>query len=197
MKYLIISLLFLVQCSTPSESVTATALTELKYSNDFSCNISSSKDTYKLGEYPDIAISITNKSNTAVNLIGSLDGSEGKRRYPYCYFIIEKPRTQKQELRAICGNMNSLDANDFVLVKKGERFNPYEGQQFFGAYEITSQENFKIPGIYKINFHYSTASTKIEEYMGDGKADKTISNLFKTVPNIDLKSNTIEIEITE
>lgn len=184
-----VSVLILVLFGTASNLVN---------NNDFDCKISTSKKVYKIGETPELKVSIANNSKKDVYLIGSLDGSEEKRRNPHCYFTIEKPKNDLLPIVRDCGNMNLLRKEDFKLIKAGESFNPYEsidGYGFFSSYEMDREENFQIPGKYKITFHYSTASTKISDYFG-GEA-KDLKELFSKVPHIDLKSNTIEIEIRE
>lgn len=167
-------------------------------SNKFECSIVTTKSTYSIGETPEITITIKNNSGKDVYLIGSLDASEEQWRSPYCYFKIDKPKSDSLPIIGRCGNMNSLRIEDFKLVKSGETFNPYQsidGDGFFGSYEIERKENFQNPGIYKITFHYSTKSTKLEDYLGDGDENTELRALFDKMPNIELTSNTIEIEI--
>ncbi|MDT7831674.1 hypothetical protein RQM59_04740 [Flavobacteriaceae bacterium S356] len=169
-------------------------------SERYECTIKATKKVYSIGETPQIAVSITNNSGEDVYLIGSLDASEVKWRSPYCYYKIDKPKNVPSPMVGRCGNMNSLRVGDFKLVKPGESFNPYQstkGYSFFGSYEIQRKENFKSPGTYKITFHYSTKSTKLDNYLGDGEENTKLKKLFSKVPNIELKSNTIEIEIKE
>ena len=167
-------------------------------SKGFECSIVATKSTYDIGETPEITVAIKNNSGKAIYLIGSLDASEEQWRSPYCYFNIEKPKNDSLPITGRCGNMNSLRKEDFKLVKSGEIFNPYQsidGYGFFGSYEIGRKENFQNPGKYKITFHYSTKSTKLDDYLGDGSENAELRELFNKMPNIELTSNTIEIEI--
>ncbi|PKV48852.1 hypothetical protein ATE84_0866 [Aquimarina sp. MAR_2010_214] len=167
-------------------------------SENFECSIKTTKKVYRIGETPEITVSITNNSSNDVYLIGSLDASEEKWRSPYCYYTIKKPTNKALPILGRCGNMNSLRKDDFKLVKSGELFNPYQsidGYGFFSSYEIERKENFQSPGKYKITFHYSTKSTKLNDYLGDGDENTELIELFSMVPNIQLESNTIEIEI--
>ena len=165
-------------------------------SKNFDCWITSSNKTYKLGEVPQIEVFIKNNTKKDIYLIGSLDASEEKWRGPHCYFIIESPAPINKEPIGRCGNMNSIKPEDFILVKSGGVFNPYQ-KGFFGSYQISSKENFKIPGTYRITFYYSTKSEKLEEYFGDDyDIDKDkIRSLFSKVPHVELKSNTLSITI--
>jgi hypothetical protein len=161
---------------------------------EFEAIITSDKNVYKIGEIPKIHVSIQNNSGKDVYLIGSLDGSDLKMRSPFCYFTIEKPINFDHPI-ARCGNMNPLREDDFVLVKSGETFDPYQ-KGFFGSYKFDIKENFQFNGTYRITFYYSTKSRKLNEYFGDdyGIDKEKVKQLFKKVPHIELTSNTLEIE---
>lgn len=169
-------------------------------STDFGCKLTASRTVYELGELPDLTVEISNFSNSEVYLIGSLDASEERWRMPYCYYTIEKPKIDSVPPTGRCGNMNTLRPKDFVLVRPNETFNPYkdiDGFGFFDSYEINRPENFRNKGIYKIQFHYSTKSDTLENYLGDSyKANKDrLRRLFEKVPKIELSSNIVEIQI--
>ena len=167
-------------------------------SKEFECSIVGTKLTYSIGETPEIAVAVKNNSVRDVYLIGSLDASEEQWRSPYCYFKIDKPKSDSLPIIGRCGNINPLMKEDFKLVKSGEEFNPYKSVDdygFFGSNEIGRKENFQTPGKYKITFHYSTKSTKLDDYLGDGDENKELRELFDKMPNVQLRSNTIEIEI--
>ena len=171
---------------------------------DLVCTLRTSQAMYKIGQVPDLQVRIKNNSNKEIVLIGSLDGSEEKTRMPWCYFTIQKPIPDTVPFW-VCGTLNPLRAEDFVTVRPGELFNPYrqiDEYGFFGAWEIAEQETFKNPGIYTIQFHYSTKSANIDDFIGNSywhtKADSAQQKeLFTRVPKVDLESNTIEIRIVE
>ena len=165
------------------------------------CTLKSDKTKYKIGELPDLRVEIVNNTGEDIYLIGSLDGSDVKWRMPYCYFTIQKPKPDTIQV-ARCRNMNPLRNEDFVLVKTGQKFNPYKNVDpygFFTDYTITNNETFKNPGVYKIQFHYSTNSHDLAKFLGDRlpKADSTdslkLSSLFNKVLKVDIVSNEIEI----
>lgn len=166
-------------------------------SSDFNCTITTPKEVYKLGETPEIMVSIINNSKKDVYLIGCLDASEIRWRSPFCYYTIDQPKKTKTPTVGRCGNMNSLKTRDFKLVKPGKPFNPYQlddNHRFFGSREINTIENFQTPGKYYITFHYSTESTDLENYLGDGRKNRKLKKWFKKVPHLKLESNTLEIE---
>jgi len=168
---------------------------------DLTCTLRSDKIRYKVGELPELTVEITNNTRKNIYLIGSLDGSDVKWRMPHCYFTIEKPKPDTIRVGR-CGNMNSLAIEDFVFVKAGQKFNPYQSFGNYGFFtddKITNSETFKNPGVYKIKFYYSTNSQRIDDFMGDRpfRNDKTdsinLNSLFNKVPKVDLVSNEIQI----
>lgn len=165
------------------------------------CILTSGKTKYRIGELPALKVEIINNSSEDIYLIGSLDGSDVKWRMPYCYFTLQKPAPDTVRVGPRCGTLNPLRKEDFVLIKAGEKFNPYQNLDrygFFSDYTVTNTETFKNAGVYKIQFHYSTNSADIAKFLGPlFKADKTdslnLSSLFNRVPKVDLVSNEMEI----
>lgn len=176
----------------------------LTNSNELSCVLTSDKAVYKVGELPKLTVEISNNSKDDIYLIGALDGSDIKWRFPYCYYTIDKPKPDTPRLQR-CGNMNTLRIADFKLIKAGQRFNPYESIDdygFFSDYTTANKETFKNPGTYKVKFHYSTNSLDINKFMGDksfrySSDSIRIDSLLKTVPKVDLTSNEIIFRVEE
>jgi hypothetical protein len=152
-----------------------------------------------LGEGPDFNVSITNLSNHDIYLIGALDGSVDRARMPYCYFTVKHAKADSfLKSGRHCGITNTLQKEDFLLVKKGESFNPYrkiDGYRFAEAYELHRKENFAYPGTYKVRFHYSTMSADINEYKGYGDIKPELNQMLAKVPKVELLSNELEIVI--
>src|SRR6185369_9287213 len=69
--------------------------------------------TCELGKAPEITVALTNQSDAAIYLVGSLDASGCKWRYPHCSFEIIRPdgKPAVGETRR-CGNMNTLRIKD-------------------------------------------------------------------------------------
>jgi hypothetical protein len=168
------------------------------------CTLKSDKKRYRVGELPDFTVEIANNTGMDIYLIGSLDGSDVKWRMPYCYFTIQKPKPDTVDMIGRCGNMNTLKPQDFVFVKDGAKFNPYMRlveYGFFTDYTTTNSLTFQTPGVYRIQFHYSTNSHKLNDFMGDrplqqekAKNQKLVT-LLKQVPKVDLVSNELEITV--
>ncbi|RZK09578.1 MAG: hypothetical protein EOO46_13445 [Flavobacterium sp.] len=176
----------------------------LEKTASLTCILKSDKTNYKVGELPDFKIEIINNTEKDIYLIGSLDGSDIKWRMPYCYFTIQEPKPDSVDMVGRCGNMNTLKPQDFVLIKAGAKFNPYMSLNeygFFTDHTVTNSQTFQTPGVYRIQFHYSTNSQKLDDFMGDrplqqdkAKRQKLVS-LLQRVPKVDIVSNEIEITI--
>lgn len=167
---------------------------------ELTCTLTSDKVVYKTGEQPWLTIGITNNSKEDIYLVGSLDGSDVKWRFPYCYFSIQKPLPDTP-LTGRCGVMNPLRPADFRLVKAGQKFNPYE-DGFFEDYSLLDTRTFKNPGEYRIRFYYSTNSESMSRFMGTRSARSDPDSLkmaffFKHVPKVELASNEITIRVEE
>jgi hypothetical protein len=171
--------------------------------SSLTCRLKCDKTKYKVGEVPKFKVEIVNNSGKDIYLIGALDGSDVKWRMPHCYYTIQKPGPDTIHFER-CGNMNSLKPQDFRFVKAGSKFNPYENigdYGFFTDFTTTNSETFKSRGIYKIQFHYSTNSQNIKDFMGDRPLQQDrvtmqkLVSLLKQVPRVDIVSNEIEITI--
>jgi len=193
----IIILTSLIGCLSKGE------LKKEKQDQGFNCTLTLKKNTIKPGEIPVIQVKIQNNSGQDWYLIGSLDNSEDKLRYPHCKLLIEKPQYEKMEPVEICGVLNPLRFEDFQYVNDGESFNPYkiiDEYGYWGSSELI-KENFKYPGKYKLQFLYSTKSRKFDSYLGspDMFMDKwyldSLRALVEKVPKIELASNVVELEI--
>src|SRR4051812_43500968 len=88
----------------------------------FSATISAPA-TVELGKVPAVKVEIKNLAGKEVLLVGSLDASDCKWRFPYAYFTVIGP-DGKDVVKGIgrCGNTNPLREQDFVAVKPGAAF---------------------------------------------------------------------------
>ncbi|PCJ54041.1 MAG: hypothetical protein COA79_22315 [Planctomycetota bacterium] len=182
--------------------------------NIITCELLSDKKDYQLGEIPKFYVKITNYSNFPIYLPVRIDGSVLHRRYPYCSFKIICPDDKKTHgINAVCGNINRLRSEDFVKLKSGNSFNPFQEKNYeiinYGVgmssnnMEI-NKKNFDSVGKYKISAYYSTKSSSIDTWLGDYEKDwnkknnkeiEKIKLLFKATPKQILISNEITIEI--
>lgn len=154
-------------------------------SEEVVCEVKASKSRYTAGDNPNVWVTIRNLSGKTITLLGSLDGSERKARYPHAFFEIWGPEggVKKPELR-YCGNQNALRAEDFVSLEPGDGFDPYrdiDSYGFFGAAEFEGTIFVK-PGEYKVVFHYSTDEPTVDGWNGTGS--EPASGLLERLRNV-------------
>jgi len=157
------------------------------------CVLKSNKNQYKVGEVPDLSIEIINKTDSTIQLLGSLDGSDLGLRLPISQLNIQRPILGYAEASTFfCTTLNGLRERDFQAVSSHARFNPYN-EGYFQSGKLV-EDNFWLPGLYKISYYYSTLDDDglLKEYKV-GTNDR-IDSLWNQMPKIELKSNTITIE---
>lgn len=185
-------LMFAAGCSDRAPEPVARAVPN---GNPVGCIIRG-EPTCELGKAPKIAVALTNQTDADIYLVGSLDASDCRWRYPHCYFEVIGPDGKPVE-RGLgrCGNMNTLRVKDFVMLPPGESFDPYrrvDDGGFFSAHQLEAH-TFGVAGAYRIRFVYSTKGDDIGEWSGDGKrsvaSNAEIVELFKQVPKIEVRSD--------
>jgi hypothetical protein len=163
------------------------------------------KPSIELGKAPKITVAITNQTNVDIYLVGSLDASDCKWRFPHCYFEVTGPdgKSAAQGIGRFCGNMNTLREKDFVKVPPGSEFDPYQHIDeggFFSAHQLDAC-TFRSAGEFRIQFVYCTANDSITKWGGDGRswvaADEKLVGLFKKVPKVEVRSNEIKVTVVE
>lgn len=171
-----------------------------------------SEPTCELGRAPAISVEIANWTDGEIHLVGSLDGSDTKWRYPFCYFEVIGPDGKPVQHRIFrdCGNMNAIREKDFVKVPRGGKFDPYQKIDeggFFGTSLITPA-TFGAEGEYRIRFVYSTekaepkfwlgdANGEVAEMLGAGGAKENVVKLLAKVPKTTVSSNEITVKVVK
>ncbi len=155
--------------------------------------------TCELGKVPKITVAITNQTNADIYLVGSLDASDCKWRYPLCYFEVIGPDGKSAaEGGKGCGNVSELREKNFVKVSPGRTFDPYQqigDHGFFFASQLNSR-TFRTTGEYRIRFFYSTNSNNMDAWFGDAENDKLVG-LLRQVPKVEIRSNEIKVSVVE
>ena len=153
-----------------------------------SCEIRSARKAFHVGDHPDFQVTISNRGNKPLNLVYSLDGSEGGR-YPRVKILIEALDGGSLTKKWVgCGNTNYLGVEDFVLVEPGQTIDPYAK----GWNPLVMNETFERPGRYLAKFTYSTRQSDIRRWVGFGQStlDPRISELIRRVPLVELTATT-------
>src|SRR6266850_2594007 len=145
---------------------------------------------------PTITVALTNQTGSDIYLVGSLDGSDSKWRYPHGYFdLIGPDGNPASGTWTLCPNVNPLEGRDFIRVPPGGAFDPYHGgagYPFFTAHQI-SPYTFRVPGKYRIRFFYSTASEVMADWAWDGR--QGLTEKFSLVPKVEVSSNEVVVEV--
>ena len=183
-------------------------------SHPLTCTIRCAEPIIVLGKTPTITVTITNRTKQDVVLVGSLDGSDG-RRFPYCQFDVQNAdgTSAMKPTKGLCGYKNMLRKQDFVTVPAEMDFDPFkkiDSYGFFGPSGLNTNTFDKL-GTYRITFFYSTKNDDILAWAGndsrsdanilasDGKhpvtTDAALLALFKQVPKLELTSNTLTITV--
>lgn len=158
------------------------------------CVIEPLRTEYVVGDVPSISVRLKNESEKSLVLVGSLDASDLRWRYPYCYYDIQGPPKAEPHGMPRCGMTNPMRAKDFVTVEPGKEFDPNASIDDYGFFATNfNWRSFSVPGTYKLTYVYSTASHDPGHWVGDGKSDE-LRKLFDQVPKGRVRSNTIEIE---
>lgn len=161
------------------------------------CTISSAP-TCELGKRPIINLVLVNKTAGDICLIKSLEGSGNGRRWPRCEMAIQRPVRRESDGGIFCAFIAPLKCEDFEMVPAGGEFHPF-GQS--GGEILLGK--FDVPGVYRIQFHYSTLNKNLADYAGSefpfhlkGPEDLAeIHRLFALVPHTQVSSNEIEVTV--
>ena len=153
--------------------------------------------TCKLGEAPKIQVALVNQTHEDILLVGSLDASDCKWRYPHCYFEVINPNGKSVPISTPrCGLTNPLRKQDFVEVPPDASFNPYktvDDYGFFAAHQLRAQ-NFTQLGRYRIRFVYSTDQEDVIDWRGNGE-DAELVSLLNQVPKTEVRSEEFVVTV--
>ena len=157
------------------------------------------------GTAPGLKVTLINRTGADIYLIRSLDASDCKWRLPYCHLEIIGPDGMPCDVNhPWCANVNTITAQDFVMVPAGGTFDPYiqlDGTGYLNAHQLRG-ENFQKVGAHRIRFVYSTKSEDIGRFIGwigvgrdQTQADSDrIAEMFPKVPKVEARSNEIVVE---
>lgn len=172
--------------------------------NPLGCSIRAAP-TCQLGRAPKVTVALTNRTDADIYLVGSLDASDCKWRYPHCYFEVIGPdgKSAVQAIARGCGNMDPLEEEHFAKVPPGGAFDPYQrtdDYRFFSAHQLRPS-TFRTAGEYRIRFVYSTNSDALAEWGGGDRVefgvDERQAGMLRRVPKVKVRSNEIKVTVVE
>lgn len=176
--------------------------------SDVEISVFSNKNAYLISEPVILNATIKNNTKEEILFVGPQDGSENKFRYPFCYFEVKDKNGEivKDDYPA-CKVVNPLTKEAFHIIKHGGIYDFFED-----GFNLSRIKTLK-PGIYLITLYYSTDAKKESQWYGlyaddywetrntnefwkkREKEMKEIRGMLKKVPVLNMKSNTITIEI--
>lgn len=202
--------------SATLDSTSSTSATPIpKATPALTCTLTIERTTYTVGEVPLMRVKIRNNLPNPIYLVGRLDGSDYRMRYPYCYFdVIDSAGRKPPPMFRGCGNVDELQVRDLVQVEPNSYFDPsishYDhlynnsSQQTTGyRFPIAQLSNdprifgskttFIRPGTYKVRFVYSTQSPSFDEWQANKDSEPLSEPLFKQIPRVTIESNTVTL----
>lgn len=166
--------------------------------DDLSCEIRPSKDRFSVGDHPEFTVVLRNNSDETCFLVGAIDDSETRARYPIVYVTIEGPEDgiSRPTLHG-CGFQNPLAPRDFVELPPGGTIAPIT-PPFWRPSDAFHAE-FAIPGTYEVTFHYSSDEADYALWIGEssgGYALPGVIDKLKRVPRVEIECS-ITVEVYE
>ena len=150
----------------------------------------------KAGASVELQVRLKNVSDDPLVLVGSLDGSDG-RRFPYVVIDIKDAdgKAVPWENGKGCGYKNSMREKDFVEVKPGAEFDPFQtidSGGFFGNPKC----GWAPPkaGTYSITVTYDSTPTDYDAWKGSGEGEKGVAALWARVCHAKVVK-TIEVKV--
>jgi hypothetical protein len=157
-----------VYVASPDNEVEARRIVGTKVSvseNDLRVAIIPAKTSFQVGDAPVFRVVMRNVSQKRFYLVGAIDGSERKWRYPHVTLTIEGPDggVARPQL-AFCGNVNPLCRRDIVLIEPGDSLEPIS-QPFWPPVDA-HYARFAKPGEFTVKFHYSSNALDYSDWQG-------------------------------
>jgi len=168
--------------------------------SDIFCKLASLRDKYRVGDQPEISARIINGTEKAVYLVGSLDGSERKARFPHVYYSVSGVEGGLSETQfGYCGDLNPLRIQDFVRVEPGNDIDPHKQVDYYGFSKSGKlvHSRFVKAGIYTFEFHYSTENRDIKDWRGSvSETPSELNELLGKVARVNLTCS-LTVDVVE
>ncbi len=172
-------------------------------------SITADKELYRLGEIPKISAIIQNASESEVELLPRLAGSDLGSRYPVAKYSIYRNDSLVLDSSLRCGNEDGLPSSFFLCLRPGETFDPNLQAKETYRDRLINGEAFKHRGKYRVRFFYSTNQDTLDRWIGwnssldlltlsEAEYENKVNGYrshFLNMPKVDLKSNVLHFEI--
>jgi hypothetical protein len=149
-----------------------------------------------INEPLDLSVRITNVSDRPVWMIGVLPGSEGLR-YPQYVAEIEGPSgSVDMKFPEAMDYGRGLRQEDFVRLAPGDSFDPQQGRGFIPIQELAWFKPAE-RGTYRLRVRFDATAQDPRQWMGHTFVPdrERVEALIRQVPHVEVRSNTLEIEL--
>jgi hypothetical protein len=178
-------------------------------SKDILCEIHPTKDSFKVGDRFEFDVRLQNLTDKTFYLIGCLEESASRSRYPYTYWSVSGPDrcADSSVSMSLSVSDDTLDPGYFVQLQPGSSFDPFDcsaGPRADRTAEsrtshVVTNYSFTKPGHHSVYFTYATLRECNGEWLGPsslGVIPPKVATLLKQVPRLDL-SCSAEFEVEE
>jgi hypothetical protein len=153
----------------------------------FDCVLAVSSSDLLVGQYPDLKVTLRNRTQKGVLAVGSFGWLE----------IVDSQGNPVFSEQLRCGVEDCLRAEDLAVIRGGQEFNPFgEG---FPVTRYLDHSQVSRPGEYQLRYHYTT-TRRLADYWAQecGTADPLkrllrVAHVFHRILDMDLKSNVIRV----
>ena len=153
----------------------------------FDCVLAVSSSDLLVGQYPDLKVTLRNRTQKGVLAVGSFGWLE----------IVDSQGNPVFSEQLKCGVEDCLRAEDLVVIGGDQEFNPFgEG---FPVTRYLDRSQVSRPGEYQLRYHYTT-TRRLADYMKQecGTANPVklllrVAHVFHRILDRDLKSNVIRV----
>lgn len=153
----------------------------------FDCVLTVSSSDLLVGQYPDLKVTLRNRTQKGVLAVGSFGWLE----------IVDSQGNPVFSEQLRCGVEDCLRAEDLAVIGGGQEFNPFgEG---FPVTRYLDHSQVSRPGEYQLRYHYTT-TRRLADYWAQecGTADPLkrllrVAHVFHRILDMDLKSNVIRV----
>jgi hypothetical protein len=152
----------------------------------------------RIGESLGLSVRVTNVSDRPIWMVGVLPGSDGLR-YPQYVAEIEGPSGPVETpFPEGLDYARGLQPEDFVRLDPGEGFDPQKGKGFIPIQQLAWFAPTE-PGEYRVRLRFDATANDPRQWMGQTyvRDRQKVETLIKRVPQVEVWSNTLQIECGE
>ena len=141
-----------------------------------------------------LSVRITNISDRPVWMVGVVPGSEGMRYPQYIAEIMGPEGLEKARLPEELDYVRGLRTEDFVQIAPGQSFDP-QGRGFIPIQRLAWFKPTQ-PGKYRLRLKFDATEPDPRLWLGHTRVadQRSIEKLIGLVPQVEVWSNTLEIE---